>query len=235
MSPTDTNIIGNRSIVSHLSAPRPRGEWESFDIVFQAPRFAAGDRVAKARFLRVVHNGTLIHENVDMDGVYKGALDPREMPFGPTVLQGAVEQVAFRNLRIKPLNLSMDFFNGKDLAGWDGDPNIWNVKDGKILGKADPGTLKQATFLISRKRYRDFQLSFQAKFEGENRNGGLQIRSDVADPKSFVVKGPQVDLGWACAIAHWSCQIVCNVSCVPSRSGAIRSPRMVKILPSTSG
>ena len=28
-----------------------------------------------------------------------------------------------------------DFFNGKDLTGWDGDPKLWSVENGEIVGK----------------------------------------------------------------------------------------------------
>ena len=31
-----------------------------------------------------------------------------------------------------------DFFNGKDLTGWDGDPKLWTVENGEIVGKT-PG------------------------------------------------------------------------------------------------
>ena len=38
-------------------------------------------------------------------------------------------------------------FNGKNLAGWDGDPSLWSVKDGAIVGKTD-GKIPDNTFLI---------------------------------------------------------------------------------------
>jgi len=31
-----------------------------------------------------------------------------------------------------------DFFNGKDLTGWEGDPKLWSVENGEIVGKS-PG------------------------------------------------------------------------------------------------
>src|SRR5262249_43438263 len=31
-----------------------------------------------------------------------------------------------------------DFFNGKDLTGWDGDPRLWKVENGEIVGTS-PG------------------------------------------------------------------------------------------------
>ena len=32
---------------------------------------------------------------------------------------------------------SVDLFNGKDLRGWDGDPAVWTVEDGAIVGDWD--------------------------------------------------------------------------------------------------
>ena len=46
-----------------------------------------------------------------------------------------------------------DFFNGKDLTGWDGDPKLWTVENGEIVGKTAPG-IKQNEFLKSQLRGR---------------------------------------------------------------------------------
>src|SRR5918911_3019200 len=46
------------------NASKAPGEWQTFDVVFRAPRFdAAGKKTANAKFVRVAHNGTVIHEN----------------------------------------------------------------------------------------------------------------------------------------------------------------------------
>jgi hypothetical protein len=39
-------------------------------------------------------------------------------------------------------------FNGKDLSGWDGEPGLWSVKDGAIVGSSDNHPVKHNTFLI---------------------------------------------------------------------------------------
>src|SRR5262245_10084057 len=50
------------------AAKRP-GEWQSFDVVFRAPRFdAGGKRIEKARFASVIHNGRLVHRDVEVGG-----------------------------------------------------------------------------------------------------------------------------------------------------------------------
>src|SRR5947209_3067535 len=88
------------------------------------------------------------------------------------------------------------FFNGKDLAGWEGLPEYWSVKDGAIVGSTEKmGGGKFNTFLCSKNKYKDFELHFQVKLTGKNANSGVQIRSKVEDPKKYVVGGPQCDMG----------------------------------------
>src|SRR5262249_25577281 len=51
-----------------VNACKPAGEWQSLDISFRAPRFdALGKKIANAKFLQVVLNGWIIHENVEVD------------------------------------------------------------------------------------------------------------------------------------------------------------------------
>lgn len=96
--------------IYRIAAPRKNaskaaGEWQTFDVVFRAPRFdAKGKKTADARFVKVRHNGVLIHEDVDVKGPNAGASLPGpEEPRGPLMLQGTQAPVAFRNLRLKPL------------------------------------------------------------------------------------------------------------------------------------
>jgi sugar phosphate isomerase/epimerase len=91
-----------------VNVSRPAGEWQSFDIVFRAPRFdARGRKIAHARFLAVRHNGVLVHENVDVTGPTRAAwfesLD--EGSVGPLQLQGDHGPVAYRNLRVRSARL----------------------------------------------------------------------------------------------------------------------------------
>jgi 3-keto-disaccharide hydrolase len=86
------------------NASKAPGEWQKFEVVFQAPRFdAQGKKTANAKFVKVVHNGVLIHENVEVKGPTTAALGGPEKATGPLLLQGDHGPVAFRNIRIKPL------------------------------------------------------------------------------------------------------------------------------------
>jgi hypothetical protein len=89
-----------------LNVSKPAGEWQSFDIVFRAPRFdAAGKKTENAKFVKVTHNGTVIHENVEVTGPTRAAMFEDEKPAGPLMLQGDHGPVAYRNLRLKTTEL----------------------------------------------------------------------------------------------------------------------------------
>src|SRR5438045_2818186 len=82
----------------------PAGAWLTFDITVRAPRFDSdGKKTQNAKMVKVIHNGTLIHENVELTGPTRSALSEKEKPAGPIMLQGNHGPVAFRNLRIEAI------------------------------------------------------------------------------------------------------------------------------------
>jgi hypothetical protein len=89
-----------------------------------------------------------------------------------------------------------DFFNGKNLDGWEGLKEYWTIKDGAIVG-ATPDGGKFNTFLCSKAKYKDFELKFKVKLTGKEwtGNSGVQIRSEILDKDKLSVKGPQCDMG----------------------------------------
>jgi type 1 glutamine amidotransferase len=82
-------------------------------------------------------------------------------------------------------------FNGKDLAGWDGNPKFWSVRDGAITGQTtDQNKTDGNTFLIWRDNTLDnFELRLQYRIVGGN--SGIQYRS--RDLGNWVVGGYQAD------------------------------------------
>ena len=89
-----------------VNASKPPGEWQTFDVVFRAPRFdAAGKKIENAKFIKVVHNGQVIHENVESPRPTCAAYRLDEKPKGPLILQGDHGPVAYRNLMLKPIQL----------------------------------------------------------------------------------------------------------------------------------
>lgn len=88
-----------------VNAARPAGEWQTLDVVFRAPKFdASGKKVADARFEKVVLNGQLIHQDLAVKTPTGHAWHTREIPRGPIMLQADHGPVAFRNIRVRPLD-----------------------------------------------------------------------------------------------------------------------------------
>jgi hypothetical protein len=91
-------------------------------------------------------------------------------------------------------------FNGTDLSGWDGDPAFWSVQEGAITGRTTlEKPAKHNTFLIWKGGTTDdFELRLAFKLVPNNTagfaNSGIQYRSKVADPGSWVVGGYQADM-----------------------------------------
>jgi hypothetical protein len=89
-----------------VNACRPAGQWQTLDIVFQAPRFDKdGKKVASARFVKVLLNGQVIHENEEVKAPTGSAWRlKKELASGPLLLQADHGPVAFRNIRVRPLD-----------------------------------------------------------------------------------------------------------------------------------
>lgn len=86
------------------NASRPPGQWQSFQIWFQAPRFdASGKKIRNAKFLRVLHNGILVQQNVEVDGGTRAHMPIEEAATNPLMLQGDHGPVAYRNVYIHSL------------------------------------------------------------------------------------------------------------------------------------
>jgi|SRR6185369_3722781 len=90
----------------NVNASKPPGEWQTFDVVFRAPRFdASGKKIENAKFIKVTHNGQVIHESVEAPRPTCAAHWLDEKPTGPIMLQGDHGPVAYRNLRIRKVEL----------------------------------------------------------------------------------------------------------------------------------
>jgi hypothetical protein len=82
-------------------------------------------------------------------------------------------------------------FDGKTLNGWSGDPRLWRVEDGAIVGSTEGVTLDKNTFLIYKGgEFSNFILRAEVKLR--NHNSGIQFRSE--ELPDYVVKGYQADM-----------------------------------------
>ncbi len=101
--------INEKDVEGHsprVNASKPPGQWQTFDITFRAPRFdPSGKKIANAKVVKIVHNGKVIHENVELNGPTRGGMSDDDKPTGPIRLQGDHGPVAYRNLWVRPLEL----------------------------------------------------------------------------------------------------------------------------------
>jgi Domain of Unknown Function (DUF1080) len=94
-----------------VNAARAPGQWQTYDIIFQAPVFDAQGNVTKRGRITVLHNGVLVHNNVELMGStsLKGGAqyDKPEYkphpPKAPLVLQDHNNPVRFRNIWVRQL------------------------------------------------------------------------------------------------------------------------------------
>jgi hypothetical protein len=93
-------------------------------------------------------------------------------------------------------------FDGKSLAGWDGNEKHFRVEDGAIVA----GTLKERIpnneFLVHKDHFGDFELRLKAKLVGPGQNAGIQFRSQRIDDHYEMI-GYQCDMGTAGEKSIW--------------------------------
>jgi hypothetical protein len=109
---------------------------------------------------------------------------------------------AFAFVLAVPLAVRADdgqsLFNGKDLTGWKGHPDLWSVKDGAITGYTKDGKLPGGanSFLVWDGTADNFEL--KAKFKIVGGNSGIQYRSKYfGKPDEFHIGGYQADIDGA--------------------------------------
>lgn len=163
-------------------ADNPIGEWNRMYIRMVGP------------FITVVLNGKTVVDNVELENYFH-----RDQPVyaeGPVHLQTHGSETRFRNVFVRRLSHKesdtilaeingddeKDFtslFNGKDLTGWVGATDSYEVVDGAIQCKQDFGGN-----LLTEKQYEDFVVRLQFKTP-PGANNGLAIRMPTADPKEY--------------------------------------------------
>jgi hypothetical protein len=90
-----------------VNASRPAGEWQTYDIVFRAPRFAADGSLVRPARATVFHNGVLTQDNQELTGpTAHKARPPYKAHEGklPIGLQDHGDPVRFRNIWVRELS-----------------------------------------------------------------------------------------------------------------------------------
>ena len=89
-----------------VNASRAPGEWQSFDIIFRRPRFAADGTLSRPATLTVFHNGVLVQDQVTLTGATAHRSRPgfeRHPDKLPISLQDHSHPVRFRNIWVREL------------------------------------------------------------------------------------------------------------------------------------
>ena len=108
-SPTYVNGQAGSVYKQHIplvNASRKPGEWQSYDIIFDAPKFDSNGIKVKSGYFTVFHNGVLIHNHVEIYGTTENVGAPKNIAHGdgPISLQNhCCSQVSFRNIWVRKL------------------------------------------------------------------------------------------------------------------------------------
>jgi hypothetical protein len=102
-------------------------------------------------------------------------------------------------------------FNGRDLVGWDGEPNFWSVENGVIVARVRPSVqVKNHSYLIWQGgKLRDFEL--RLKLRSTQGNSGVDYRAEPVrkgrngEECNWTIRGYQSDIakGWMGSLYNW--------------------------------
>jgi hypothetical protein len=88
-----------------VNACRKPGQWQTYDVIFNAPRFKDG-KVGKPAYVTVIHNGVVVQNHTELIGATThhavGTYSPHGEK-GPIKLQDHGDPVRFRNIWVRPL------------------------------------------------------------------------------------------------------------------------------------
>jgi len=90
-----------------VNASRGPGQWQTYDIVFRAPRFDQAGRLVRPAFITVLHNGVLVQDHFALQGETSWDKPPQYNPAPPAApirLQFHGNPVQFRNIWLRQLS-----------------------------------------------------------------------------------------------------------------------------------
>ncbi len=87
-----------------INAVRQQGEWQTYDIVFEAPTYENG-KMKKPPVVTVIHNGVLVHHHRELAGPtgLRGSAQEEVPPAAPLTLQDHGNRIRFRNIWLREL------------------------------------------------------------------------------------------------------------------------------------
>ena len=126
-------------------------------------------------------------------GALKTALEKIAVTVGNADLRGRALQVA---KTIPTPVASVSLFDSRSLGGWEGDTNVWRVREGVIVGGSMNGNARNE-FLATVRKYTNFVLRLEYKLIGTEGfvNSGVQFRSGRVSNPPNEMNGYQADIG----------------------------------------
>ncbi len=89
----------------------------------------------------------------------------------------------------------VSLFDGKDLHDWDGDPSVWSVKNGEIVGVSTTADPKHSYLVYQGLEAKDFDLKVEIR-DTEGGGSGIQYRSKTGLPWYGRGKPPVSNMNW---------------------------------------
>ncbi len=201
--------------IPQVNVSRPPGEWQTYDIIYTAPRFNNDGSVKTPAFVTVLQNNVLVQNHVEIKGAtnHRGQPKYEKHPFQlPLVLQEHHNPVSFRNIWIRELGVQ-SLLNGKDTHGWysyldklgkDNDPEgNFKIEDHLLHIKG-----KNFGYLATEKSYANYYLKVIFKWGEQQyapratgkRDSGILYHfaegtPDKVWPKSFECQVQESDCG----------------------------------------
>jgi hypothetical protein len=95
-----------------VNASKPPGEWQTYDIIWEAPHWDESGKLTKKAYVTVLQNGLLLHHRQELIGTtpYRqlGNYDRPHPPKGPIELYYHNNPVRFRNIWIRPIDAQQE-------------------------------------------------------------------------------------------------------------------------------
>jgi Domain of Unknown Function (DUF1080) len=171
-----------------VNVSRPPGEWQTYDMVWTPPRFAADGALVSPPYLTVFHNGVLIQNHVELSGE-NGWLDrstfkahPEKLPIA---LQDHGNPVRYRNIWVRELTATKPEFYLPDavLDGFCGSYENCEVarRDGNLLL-----TFQNHVFMMFAESPTHFfakNVDIQAEFDPADHTIRVTVGEDVGEKK----------------------------------------------------
>ncbi|MBM3213326.1 DUF1080 domain-containing protein [Candidatus Poribacteria bacterium] len=85
------------------NACKPPMEWQSYDACFRAARVDGDGKTITPARITLLHNGVVVHNNVQTNGPTGGSVDLNVGEPGPLLLQDHGNLVSYRNVWVLPL------------------------------------------------------------------------------------------------------------------------------------